>query len=353
MISFFFAGAETENIFRAVDFGGGKPVKSGAMKKEDTPKQEEERADARPPFRHVKAYENLDFLNSPVARTIRVHCEMLEPYYRLYPYSIRKTIVFFGSARTLPKADAEEALERERRKVAELPLTEAERKLRIAVAERNVANAHYYEEARKLARDLTQWSKEYFSKPGDRYYICSGGGPGIMEAANRGAFEAGGKSLGLGISLPFEQHPNPFITPELDFEFRYFFIRKYWFLYLAHALIAFPGGYGTMDELFEMLTLIQTRKTPKKIPIVLFGREFWEKLINFEVFVELGYISPEDLSLFRYFDKAEEAREYIIREVTTGMVEDEKIPGNIGAEDALHPHHLDLRRTHGGMRKNI
>lgn len=305
-----------------------------------------------PQFKHVKAYENLDFLNSPAARTIRVHCEMLEPYYRLYPYSIRKTLVFFGSARTLPQADAEEELARERRKVAELPLTETERKLRIAAAERNVANAHYYEQARALARDLTQWSEEQFSDPAQRYYICSGGGPGIMEAANRGAYEAGGKSLGLGINLPFEQKPNPFITPELDFEFRYFFVRKYWFLYLAHALVAFPGGFGTMDELFEMLTLVQTRKTPKKIPIVLFGREFWEKILNFDVFVELGYISPEDLSLFRYFDKVEDAREYIIREITSERVEEEKIPAIPRAgENSLQPHHLDPRRSHGGLRR--
>lgn len=315
----------------------------------DTPKEEKV-----PQFKHVKAYENLDFLNSPAARTIRVHCEMLEPYYRLYPYSIRKTVVFFGSARTLPQADADENLARERRKVTELPLTDAEKKLRIAAAERNVANAHYYEAARRLAFDLTQWSNEQFGNPGDRFYVCSGGGPGIMEAANRGAYEAGGKSLGLGINLPFEQKPNPFITPELDFEFRYFFVRKYWFLYLAHALIAFPGGFGTMDELFEMLTLVQTRKTPKKIPIILFGREFWEKIINFDVFLELGYISPEDLKLFRYFDKVEDAREYIIRELTSEIVESEKIPAapSVG-EDALQPHHLDTRRTHGGTRDSV
>lgn len=319
------------------------------MEEKHTP--EEERI---PQFKHLKAYENLDFLNSPVARTIRVHCEMLEPFYRLYPYSIRKTLVFFGSARTLPRIDAEEELVRTRRKVSELPLTEAEKKLRMAVAERNVANAHYYEMARELARDLTQWNEEHISDPAERYYICSGGGPGIMEAANRGAYEAGGKSLGLGINLPFEQKPNPFITPELDFEFRYFFIRKYWFLYLAHALIAFPGGFGTMDELFEMLTLIQTRKTPKKIPIVLFGREFWEKIINFEAFVELGYISPEDLELFRYFDRVDDAREYIIREIVTAETAGNRVPsvGGIAEadEDALQPHHLDPRRTHGGIR---
>lgn len=303
-----------------------------------------------PQFKHCKAYENLDFLNSPAARTIRVHCEMLEPYYRLYPYSIRKTIVFFGSARTLARADAEEALERERRKVEELPLSDEEKARRIAVAQRNVDNSQYYEAARRLAFDLTRWSDEHFPNPADRYYICSGGGPGIMEAANRGAYEAGGKSLGLGINLPFEQKPNPFISPELDFEFRYFFIRKYWFLYLAHALVVFPGGFGTMDELFEMLTLIQTHKTPKKIPVILFGREYWERLINFKLFAELGYISPEDLQLFRFFDNVDEARECIIREITTDLVEEEKIPppGAVPdmSGDTLLPHHLDERRIH-------
>lgn len=323
----------------------------------NTEKSAEKSAGKTPQFKHRKAYENLDFLNSPAARTIRVHCEMLEPYYRLYPYSIRKTLVFFGSARTLSRADAEDALAREHRKVTELPLTEEEKARRLAVAERNLDSSRYYEAARQLAHDLTQWSEEHFSNPADRYYICSGGGPGIMEAANRGAYEAGGKSLGLGIHLPFEQKPNPYISPELDFEFRYFFVRKYWFLYLAHALVAFPGGFGTMDELFEMLTLIQTRKTPMRIPVVLFGSEFWKKLVNFDLFVELGYISPEDLSLFRFFDKVEDAREFIIREVTSSMVEAAKLP-HVDAsavpaidQNSLLPHHLDPRRTHGGLRK--
>ena len=305
-----------------------------------------------PQFKHVKAYENLDFLNSPVARTIRVHCEMLEPYYRLYPYSIRKTIVFFGSARTKSAADADDDLARERRKIEELPIPETEKRLRLAVAERAVKNAHYYESARRLAYDLTKWSEETFREPGDRFYICSGGGPGIMEAANRGAYEAGGKSLGLGINLPFEQKPNPYITPELDFEFRYFFIRKYWFLYLAHALVAFPGGFGTMDELFEMLTLVQTKKSGRAIPIILFGEEFWRKILNFEAFQELGYISPEDLKLYRFCDKIEDAREIIIREIMAGSISPANVPEFNPAtanqeEDGLQPHHLDPRCSRG------
>lgn len=299
-----------------------------------------------PQFKHTRAYENLDFLNSPVARTIRVQCEMLEPYYRLYPYGVRKTVVMFGSARTLPLVDAEENLARERRKVLESPLPEAEKVARLAAAERALKNARYYEDARRLAHDLTLWSKKMFPNPEDEFYICSGGGPGIMEAANRGAYEAGGKSLGLGIHLPFEQKPNPYISPEFDFEFRYFFIRKYWFLYLARALVAFPGGFGTMDELFEMLTLVQTRKAGKKIPIVLYGEEFWRSVINFEKFAELGYISPEDLHIFHFCDKVEDARELIIREITS---EDSQIVRDVAerSEDGLHPHELDKRCSRG------
>lgn len=299
-----------------------------------------------PQFKHVKAYENLDFLNSPVARTIRVQCEMLEPYYRLYPYGIHKTIVLFGSARTLSRLDAEDNLAREKRRIEESPLSDAEKRMRLAAAERALKNAHYYEAARQLSYDITAWSKDRFPDPSDGYYICSGGGPGIMEAANRGAHEAGGRSLGLGIQLPFEQKPNPYISPEFDFEFRYFFVRKYWFLYLAHALVAFPGGFGTMDELFEMLTLVQTNKAGKKIPIILFGEEFWRSIINFEKFAELGYISKEDLEIFHFCDKVEDARELIIREV---MSQEPMIAraAREASEDGLHPHDLDRRCSRG------
>ncbi len=272
------------------------------------------------PKKHSKAYENLDFLNSPFALTLRVEAEMIEPFYRLHPYGIKKTIVIFGSARTKSKEDAEENLARERRKIAELPLSETEKKARLAAAEIVLKNSRFYEDARKLAFDLTKWSLEAFPSAQDGFYICSGGGPGIMEAANRGAFEAGGKSIGLGINLPFEQKPNPFITPEFDFEFRYFFIRKYWFLLLAHALIAFPGGFGTMDELFEMLTLVQTEKSGKKLPIILYGREFWEKIVNFELFRELGYISENDLGIFKICDSVDETREILIREISENKI---------------------------------
>lgn len=302
-----------------------------------------------PQFKHVKAYENLDFLNSPVARTIRVQCEMLEPYYRLYPYGIHKTIVLFGSARTLSRADAEENLAREKRRLDESPLPDSEKRVRLAAAERTLKNSHYYEAARQLSHDITEWSRERFPNPSDGYYICSGGGPGIMEAANRGAYEAGGRSLGLGIQLPFEQKPNPYISPEFDFEFRYFFVRKYWFLYLAHALIAFPGGFGTMDELFEMLTLVQTNKAGKKIPIILFGEEFWRSIINFEKFEELGYISKEDLEIFHFCDKVEDARELIIREVMSQESVFSRRNAEV-SEDGLHPHDLDRRSSRGFLK---
>lgn len=299
-----------------------------------------------PQFKHVKAYQNLDFLNSPFARTIRVQCEMIEPYYRLYPYGIHKTIVLFGSARTLSRVDAEDNLAREKRRIEESPLSDEEKRAHLALAERALKNSHYYEAARQLSYDITAWSREMFQNPADGYYICSGGGPGIMEAANRGAYEAGGRSLGLGIQLPFEQKPNPYISPEFDFEFRYFFVRKYWFLYLARALVAFPGGFGTMDELFEMLTLVQTNKAGKKIPIVLFGEEFWRSIINFEKFAELGYISKEDLDIFHFCDRVEDARELIIREVMTQEAVLSRCTSE-ACEDGLQPHELDRRCSRG------
>ena len=184
---------------------------------------------------------------------------------------------------------------------------ESEERLRLLrVATSGVKFSPYYENARELARCLSVWGMRS-ENPEKHFHIISGGGPGIMEAANRGAKEGGGKSIGLGISLPFEQSINKYCDPELGFEFQYFFIRKYWFLYHAKAILVFPGGFGTMDELFEMLTLIQTQKVEKKVPIILFGKEFWEKLVNFDVLLEWGTISPEDYNLFTMVDTVEEA----------------------------------------------
>jgi len=272
------------------------------------------------PWPH-KAYKNLDFLNSPAARKIRILCELEETEHRFRKENVEDTIVMFGSARTLPLEEAESRFKAvEERLAGKSELTpDEERELQLARA--TLKNAPNYDHARELSRELTRWSK---SIPGHarRFLVCSGGGPGIMEAANRGAKDVGGASVGLGISLPFEQSLNPYITRNLQFEFHYFFIRKYWFIYLAKALIVFPGGFGTMDELFETLTLIQTSKVQKKVPIVLFGSEFWNSLINFDTFVEWGVISPKDKDLFKIVDTPAEARDYIVDHLTKAYLTD-------------------------------
>lgn len=265
----------------------------------------------------VKAYKNLEFLNSPAARTIRVQCEITEPATRFSRGKINHTLVFFGSARTILKEQAEQSL---RELEAELEARAAkssdpELDRRLQLARRSLKNAPYYQAARDLAREMTAWSMQ-IENPNDRFHICSGGGPGIMEAANRGAQEAGGTSIGMGISLPFEQTNNAYITDDYNFEFHYFFVRKYWLLYLAKALVVFPGGFGTLDELFETLTLIQTRKTEKYLPVILFGSEFWNNLINFQTFIDWGVISDKDLSLFKIMDDVGEARDFLISELT-------------------------------------
>ncbi len=243
-----------------------------------------------------KAYKNLDFLNSSHARTIRILSEYLEPKSRLDYHSIRDTIVFFGSARF---RDAEAA----GKMLAEAGSEEERRRAAIAQA-----GSRYYEEARTLASRLTRWSTEVAAN-GRHFVVCSGGGPGIMEAANRGAHEAGGISVGFNITLPEEQLPNPYITPELSFQFHYFFMRKLWFAYLAKALIVFPGGFGTLDEMMEILTLTQTRKIRKKVLVLIYGREYWEKILNFDAMIEMGTIDEADRQLFRYADTPDQAFE--------------------------------------------
>lgn len=255
-----------------------------------------------------KAYKNLEFLNSSDARHIRVLCEFVEPKSRFRRLRIKDTIVFFGSARTLSPEKAEAAL-------SALEASGNASPADLEIARRDARSAHYYGDAAALAERLTAWS-EGLPKKGHRFVICSGGGPGIMEAANRGAHEAGGRSVALNISLPFEQAGNPYHTPELAFEFHYFFVRKFWFVYLAKALIVFPGGFGTMDELFEVLTLVQTQKSVKVMPIVLYGREFWNEVINFDALVRWGYISPQDLDLFQFCDTVDEAFDYLTERLT-------------------------------------
>jgi uncharacterized protein (TIGR00730 family) len=266
----------------------------------------------------VKAYKNVDFLMSRDARTLRILAEYLEPQARFDRYRVSDTVVFFGSARAVPLEIAEQQLgEAEHRAEAQA----------IEEARRRIALARYYEDARRLARLLTEWSKG-LGLPSRRFIVCSGGGPGIMEAANRGASEAAGISIGLGISLPAEASANPYITRELAFEFHYFFTRKFWFIYLAKAMVVFPGGFGTLDEVFELLTLIQTRKLGKPVPIVLYGRDFWDEVVDFEALVRWGTISEADLRLFRFASTPEEAFAYLTGELTRLYVDPEAVGGS-------------------------
>ena len=262
----------------------------------------------------ARAYQNQEFMLSPQARTLRVMSEMMEPHLRFKKYGVRNTVVMFGSARTLPPDVARKQLEEAKVLAKAGQCDDSECALRLRVAEINLRSSAYYEACRALSFEMTKWS---LSLPEwQRFLVCSGGGPGIMEAANLGAHQAGGRSIGLGIALPFEQEHNPYITPELDLEFHYFFVRKYWFLYLAKALVAFPGGFGTFDELFEMLTLIQTGKTKKHFPVLLFGSAFWKSAVNFETFHEWGMVAPNDRDLYIHVDSVEEARDHLINIIT-------------------------------------
>ncbi|MBP8717737.1 MAG: LOG family protein [Atribacterota bacterium] len=262
-----------------------------------------------------KAYKNLDFINSRDARVIRILAELLEPMQRFQKYKINDTIVFFGSARTKPPSEARRYLEQIKERMASGDCQDKKQlEEELEVAKNQVFLSRYYQDAIELAKRLTSWSKSLNSN--SRFIVCSGGGLGIMEAANRGAKEAGGKSIGLNISIPMEQYPNQYITPELNFEFHYFFMRKYWFVYLAKGLVIFPGGFGTLDELFEVLTLLQTKKLEKQLPIIIYGSEYWNQVINFEVMLKYGTISKSDLNLMKFCDTVEEAFSYLTRELT-------------------------------------
>ncbi len=261
----------------------------------------------RPGRRGLKAYENPSFLKSRDARIVRMLCEYLEPLQRFQRLQVRETVVMFGSARARPLAAVRpefDAAQAERKKYKDKVPKDARENLERLQMDMRLAR--YYEDCAELSRLLTAWAKGLGQ--GNRFVVCSGGGPGIMEAANRGATElAGGKSIGLTISLPFEQAGNPFITPELLFEFHYFFMRKLWFVYMATALVIFPGGFGTMDELFEVLTLVQTRKITRPLPVVLYGRKFWQELINWDTLVRWGTIGAKDVNLFKIVDDPREA----------------------------------------------
>jgi len=250
----------------------------------------------------VVAYLDRRFLESSHARTLRILSEYLEPQSRLRRTNIQNTVVFFGSAQIRPRDVALQKLREveSRGKRGGADATELKR------ARMALHMSQYYEDARELSRLLTKWALSLQNDP--RYLVvCSGGGPGIMEAANRGASEAGGKSIGLNIKLPAEQPPNPYITPELSFLFRYFFMRKLWFAQPAKALIAFPGGFGTMDELFEMLTLLQTHKMGHRVSIVLYGSKYWKRAVHFGYFLETGTIREEEMKLIRFADTPQEA----------------------------------------------
>jgi hypothetical protein len=266
-------------------------------------------------FRAVKAYKNEAFLNSQEARSLRILAEYLEPESRFEELRIRDTIVVFGSSRILSREEA-----RTRLAEAEQTGNDLER------VRRQFELSRYYEDTRELAGRLTAWSKS-LSGTDRRFVICSGGGPGIMEAANRGASEARGENIGLNISIPQEQNENPYITRRLAFEFHYFFMRKYWFAYLAKAFVIMPGGFGTLDEFMEILTLIQTQRIRKKCALVLYGTEYWDRVLRFEPFVEFSTIDPKDLELFHRSNSVDDAFEYLTSWLTRNVLNDSTAPG--------------------------
>ncbi len=264
-----------------------------------------------------KAYKDIDFLNSPDARVIRILSEYLEPLSRFRRLRIRDTVVFFGSARVTPLPEARAKLSdvkakiriAEKKRSGSRSLARLRRELELA--EGRLQMARYYEDAVTLSEMLTRWSKKISKKGEQRFVVCSGGGPGIMQAANKGAIRAGGLSVGLNISLPHEQFPNPYISPDLDFEFHYFFMRKFWFVYLAKALVVFPGGFGTLDELMEVLTLLQTNKIRKKMTVLIYGSAYWKKILNFDALVEAGAIDNSDLRLIYFADDPKTAFKFL------------------------------------------
>ena len=264
-------------------------------------------------YHDAKAYSNPSFITSREGRSLRILSEYLEPKSRFERLRVDDTIVFMGSARVKSREQAEEALRKA--EAGEGDLEAARTAVKMAV---------YYEAAREFAFRLTNWSKE-LNREERRFVVCTGGGPGIMEAANRGAAEAKGLNVGLTISIPVEEFDNPYVTRELAFHFHYFFMRKFWFAYLAKAVIVFPGGYGTLDELFELLTLVQTRKMRKPMPIVLFGTEYWREIVNFDALARHGMIDPKDIELVHRTDSVDEAFDWIVLQLA------EKALGQPGA----------------------
>ena len=256
-----------------------------------------------------KAYENLDFLDSPDGRTVRMLTEYLHPKSKFRKHKIMDTIVFFGSARLKSKRTAIKDYNEIKTKNPKSTQGFA-KKLR--EAQLMVDMSRYYQDAVELSRRITEWSLN-LETSANRFIVCTGGGPGIMEAANRGAKKAGGYSVGLNISIPYEQYVNKYVTPELSFEFHYFFMRKFWFAYLSKAFVIFPGGFGTMDEMFEVLTLVQTDKIRKKLALIIYDEKYWKSIINFDALVDKGLISASDLKLFTFCNSLDEAYDAIVK----------------------------------------
>jgi len=265
----------------------------------------------------LKAYNNPDFVNSPEARVIRIMSEYMEPVARFERFNVTGTIVFFGSARIIPPERADAEIAAVERQIGQA--TGERRDLLLTMLEGlrgSRQTSRYFTDAVELSRRMTEWARQHTEPDGPRrFVVCTGGGPGIMEAANLGAHLAGGESVGLNISLPFEQTPNQYISATLNFEFHYFFMRKLFFVSLANALVIFPGGFGTLDELMEALTLVQTRKVVKPLPIILYGNDFWDEVINMPRMVELGVISREDLSLFHRSNDVDDAFYHLTTEL--------------------------------------
>jgi len=258
------------------------------------------------------AYQDPVFMESRPARPLRILAEYIDPLNRLRRAGVGDTIVMFGSARVYARDVALANLRKVQRSAR--GRRDGLWRTKLAAARSMVGMSRYYEEARELSRRITSWAMTLGTQP-RRFVVCSGGGPGIMEAANRGAAEAGGSSIGLSIQLPHEQRPNPYISPELNFCFHYFFMRKLWFAQMAKALIVFPGGFGTMDELWEMLTLMQTGKLASKHLILIYGREYWDKVLNWRHMVRTGTMSEADCKLLQFADTVDDAFEQVRRQM--------------------------------------
>ena len=265
-----------------------------------------------------KAYDNKQFIHSRGGRILRIISEYLYPEQRLQRMGIKRTVIFFGSARIKPPELLLSQIDNVKSKLKQNPDSDSKLSGELKQLELQLELSDYYNDAREIARELTLWSQKQIKA--NQIHICSGGGPGIMEAANRGSYDVGGRSIGLNISLPFEQEPNPFIHPDLNFEFHYFFMRKFWLVFLSQVMIIFPGGFGTIDEMMEILTLRQTQKMRKPRQIILYSEKWWRKVINFDFLADMGMIDRNDLELFTFVNNPKEAVHIITKELSSNKV---------------------------------